>query len=68
MGFRVLLLLGFARFYYGWVVFSVFLRLEFFLVRVYLRVSYGFVVLRLFRVKSSFAPSVGLVCLRLGRV
>ena len=68
MGFRVLLLLGFARFYYGWVVFSVFLRLEFFLVRVYLRVSYGFLVLRLFRVKSSFAPSVGLVCLRLGRV
>ena len=68
MGFRVLLLLGFARFYYGWVVFCVFLRLEFFLVRVYLRVSYGFVVLRLFRVKSSFAPSVGLVCLRLGRV
>ena len=68
MGFRVLLLLGFARFYYGWVVFSVFLRFEFFLVRVYLRVSYGFVVLRLFRVKSSFAPSVGLVCLRLGRV
>ena len=45
-----------------------FLRLEFFLVRVYLRVSYGFVVLRFFRVNSSFAPSVGLVCLRLGKV
>ena len=53
------MLLGFARFYYGWVVFSVFLRLEYFLVRVYLRVSYGFVVLSFFRVKSSFAPSVG---------
>ena len=62
------MLLGFARFYYGWVVFSFFLRLEFFLVRVYLRVCYGFVVLRFFRVKSSFAPSVGLVWLRLGRV
>ena len=62
------MLFGFASFYYGWVVFSVFLRLEFFLVRVYLRVSYGFVGLRLFRVKSSFSPSVGLVCLRLGRV
>ena len=49
LGFRVLLLLGFARFYYGWVVFSVFLRLEFFLVRVYIRVSYGFVVLRFFK-------------------
>ena len=58
LGFRVLLLLGFARFYYGWVGFSVFLRLEFFLLRVYIRVSYGFVVLRFFRVKSSFAPSV----------
>ena len=62
------MLLGFARFYHGWVDFSVFLRLEFFLVRVYLRVSYGFVVLRFFRVNSSFAPSVGLVCLRLGKV
>ena len=48
LGFRVLLFLVFARFYYGRVVFSVFLRLEFFLVRVYVRVSYGFVVLRFF--------------------
>ena len=66
--FRVLLLLGFARFYYGWVVFSVFMRLEVFFHRVYLRVSYGFIMLRFFRVKSSFAASVGQVCLRLGRV
>ena len=42
LGFRVLLLLGFARFYYGWVVFSVFMRLEVFFLRVYLRVSYGY--------------------------
>ena len=66
--FRVLLLLGFARFYYGWVVFSVFMRLEVFFLRVYLRVSYGLIRLRFSRVKSSFAPSVGQVCLRLGRV
>ena len=46
LGFRVLLLLGLAKFYYGWVVFSVFLRLEVFPARVYLRVSYGFIGLR----------------------
>ena len=39
-----------------------------FLVRVYIRVSYGCVGLRFFRVKSSFAPRVSQVCLRLGRV
>ena len=49
LGFRVLLLLGLAKFYYDWVVFSVFLRLEVFSVRVYLRVSYGFVGLRFLR-------------------
>ena len=68
LGFRVLLLLGFARFYHGWVVFSVFMRFEVFFLRVYLRVSYGLIMLRFFRVKSSFAPIVGQVCLRLGRV
>ena len=56
---RVVLLQGLAKLYYGWVVFTVFLRLDVFSVRVYLRVSYGFVGLRFFRVKSSFAPSVG---------
>ena len=56
---RVVLLQGLAKLYYGWVVFTVFLRLDVFAVRVYLRVSYGFVGLRFFRVKSSFAPSVG---------
>ena len=35
---------------------------------VYLRVSYGCVGLRFFWVQSSFAPRVGLVYLRLGRV
>ena len=39
-----------------------------FLVRVYLRVSYGCLGLRSFRVQSSFAPRVGQVCLRLDRV
>ena len=39
-----------------------------FLVRVYIRVSYGCVGLRFFRVQSSFAPGVSQVCLRLGRV
>ena len=39
-----------------------------FRVRVYLRVSYGCVGLTFFRVQSSFAPRVGQVCLRLGRV
>ena len=56
---RVVLLQGLAKLYYGWVVFTVFLLLDVFSVRVYLRVSYGFVGLRFFRVKSSFAPSVG---------
>ena len=37
-----------AKFYYGWVVFFVFLRLEVFSVRVYVRVSYRFVGLRFF--------------------
>ena len=68
LGFRVLLLLGLAEFYYGWVVFRIFLRLEVFSVRVYLRVSYGFVGLRFLRFQSSFAPSVCQVCLRLLRV
>ena len=49
LGLRGLLLLGLAKFYYGWVVFSVFLRLEVFPARVYLRVSYGFVGLRFLR-------------------
>ena len=49
LGFRVLLLLGLAKFYYDWVVLSVFLRLEVFLVRVHLRVNYGFVGLRFLR-------------------
>ena len=40
LGFRVLLLLEFAFFAYCWVGFRVFERVEFFLVRVYLRVSY----------------------------
>ena len=39
-----------------------------FLLRAYIRVSYGCVGLRFFRVQSSFAPRVGQVCLRLGRV
>ena len=50
LGLRVILLLRLAKLDYGWVVFTVFLRLDVFLVRVYLRVSYGFVGLRFFRV------------------
>ena len=51
LGFRVLLRLGFTRFIYRFIGFRVFYCLEVlgFRVRVYLRVSYGFVGLRFFQ-------------------
>ena len=50
LGLRVILLQFLAKLYYGWVVFTVFLCLDVFSVRVYLRVSYGCLGLRFFRV------------------